>query len=105
MHLHKKQKLLWMSVGAVLGFALGSLVTSCCATKPEMQLPPHVTCDGGADVASPPIVVPVDAGSDSGVYADAGCDAARVDAGPSCGTHPWCKRAKECCTEVFDCCA
>ena len=102
---HTKHKLKWLSLGALLGIAASALVTCCCAARPEMQLPTPIVCDAGIDVAKPRPVVPVvDAGSDCARDAG-GSETDVVDAHASCGSHPWCKHPKECCTDMDDCCA
>jgi hypothetical protein len=99
----ESRRLPWAGIG-VLVAVLAGVVALCCLCSPDKPAPP-------CDVPPPPVVVPApdaaiadDAGT---VDAGAPCDAAPpvvFDAGPSCGSHPWCPHPKPCCTDVLDCC-
>ena len=103
MHPHKRQRLFWMAMGALTGIII-ALVAVCCMRGGE---PPVVLLPACVDAGAP---VDVPSAPDAGGIADA-ADASDtappcvVDAGPSCGSHPWCKHPKECCSHESDCCA
>jgi hypothetical protein len=98
MNPYKKEKLIWFLLGGVVGMVL-TFTLECCTAGPP---PPPVA------PPSPP------ACADAGVAADAAADAddaappaqtpLAFDAGPSCGTHPWCKDKHPCCTSPGNCC-
>ena len=103
-----KRPIPWAGIG-ILAVILMTVVAICCLCSPGSPPPAPPPCD----VPPPPVVVPA---PDAGVSDDAGspCDAAPAppiaidagfDAGPSCGTHPWCPHPKPCCRDERDCCS
>jgi len=103
----ENRRIPWAGIG-VLAVILMTVVALCCLCSPGNPTPPPP-----CDVPPPPVVVPA---PDAGVPDDAGssCDAAPAppialdagfDAGPSCGTHPWCPHPKPCCRDEQDCCS
>src|SRR5437879_1652533 len=106
MNPHKRQRLFWMAMGTLVGMIIALVAVCCMREEPPVVLPPACV-----DAGAPPVDIPSapDAGGcvDSADASDAGDarDATPViDAGPSCGTHPWCRRPKECCDRESDCC-
>ena len=100
MNPHKKQKLIWLALGALLGVVL-AVVVGCCCHEPPPSVAPSPMC---ADAAAPPpanVPTSLDAGS-CGADATPPQPPVAFDAGPSCGTHPWAK-AQACCTSPADC--
>jgi len=105
----ESRRIPWVGIG-ILAAILMAVVALCCLCSPgNPQPPPAPPCD----VPPPPVVVPA---PDAGVPDDAGspCDAAPAppialdagfDAGPSCGSHPWCPHPKPCCRDEQDCCS
>jgi hypothetical protein len=102
----ENRRIPWVSIG-VLAVILMIVAALCCLCSPGSPPPPP------CDVPPPPVAVPA---PDAGVPDDAGspCDAAAAppivldagfDAGPSCGTHPWCPHPKPCCRDERDCCS
>jgi hypothetical protein len=95
----------WVGIG-ILAAILMAVVSLCCLCSQPPSAPP---CN-----VLPPVVVRA---PDASAPDDAGsvCDAAPAppialdagfDAGPSCGTHPWCPHPKKpCCLEQEDCCS
>ena len=102
MHPHKKQKLAWLACGVLVGVILACLAACCCWPGPRAVLPPAECGDGSVTVivVPPPPMEACDAGPPVDVDAFP-----PFDAGPSCGTHPWCPQPKECCSNAADCCA
>ena len=103
MHTYKKQGLFWIVVGTLIGMII-ALVAVCCFREGQPVAPPPACIDAGAphvDVFSAP-----DAGGclDAADASDA-APAVGGDAGPSCGSHPWCRHPKECCWTESDRCA
>ena len=103
MHPHKKQKLTWMAYGVLVGVILACVAACCCWRSPSVVLPPAECGDGSAGVVDVPPLYP-DGECDAGVVIDVDALPA-FDAGPSCGSHPWCPHPKECCSNAADCCA
>jgi hypothetical protein len=103
MNPQKKQKLKWMALGALVSLVVALVAACCCWPSAPAAEPPRLCADAG----SPVVVATPDAG--------AACDAApptvdvdalpAFDAGPSCGSNPWCPHPKECCSKASDCCA
>jgi len=104
----ESRRIPWVGIG-ILAAILMAVVALCCLCSPGNPQPPPPPCD----VPPPPVVVPA---PDAGVPDDAGssCDAAPAppialdagfDAGPSCGSHPWCPHPKPCCRDEQDCCS
>jgi hypothetical protein len=102
----ENRRIPWLGIGvlAVILMIVAALCSLCSPGGPTR--PP-------CDAPTPPVVVP---SPDAGVPDDGGspCDAAPAppialdagfDAGPSCGTHPWCPHPKPCCRDERDCCS
>ena len=100
------------AIGGVLilaGVALGSLATLCYPDHREKGEREHEPVHARPVVE--PAVVSADAGSDAHdaaaplPLAPPSALPKPVDAGPSCGSHPWCVVPLECCEPDGSCCA
>ncbi len=98
----KKEKLIWMTLGALFS-AVPVLAIGCCCLTPPCAPPPPPPPVSADAAAAPPVVQP--ASDDAGIAADAASAAPPIalDAGPSCGTHPWSAKGHVCCKGA-DCC-
>ena len=91
----------WIARGAfvLLGIAIASLPALCGHdARPREEEPAHpvvapepALCDASRAVLVVPVVP--------------SALPSAVDAGPSCGSHPWCKVPLECCEADGSCCA
>jgi hypothetical protein len=95
MNPHKKEKLIWFLLGGLVGMVL-TIALECCSGGPPPPAPApcadaaaasDASVEAGADDAAPSAVTPL-----------------AFDAGPSCGTHPWCKDKHPCCLSPGNCC-